>query len=110
MEQNWLEEIKLNNGQVLASVTGYSGEDDFYLMYKLIQELLAPEDITYGVDSMCVDGSFRKDGVLVRMSSECITDCCCFHYDPSSMSGEAVELVRAWIGSIVAELHRRKPV
>lgn len=109
MEQQWMKEIKLNNGQVLVSVTGYSGEDDFYLMYDVIKDLLKPEHITYGVDSMCVDGSFRKDDILVRMSSECITDQCCFHYDPTALSAEDGEKVRGWLDEIVEELHKRKP-
>lgn len=102
-------DIPLKNGQVLVSVTGYGGEDDFYAMYRVIQDLYAPEHITYGVDSMCVDGSFRKDGLLIRMSSECITDCCCFHYDPASMSESDVAKVRAWIDAIVTELRVRLP-
>ena len=105
-----IREIKLNNGQVLVSINGYGGEDDFYLMYKVIQDLYNPDHITYGVDSMCVDGSFRKDGLLVRMSSECITDCCCFHYDPTSMTEEDVSKIKGWIDAIVAELHARQPV
>lgn len=105
-----MREITLHNGQVLVSINGYSGEDDFYLMYQVIQDLLAPEHITYGVDSMCVDGSFRKDNLLVRMSSECITDFCCFHYDPSTMSDAEVEKVKGWLNTIVEELHQRKPL
>ena len=105
-----IKEIRLGNGQILVSVTGYGGEDDFYLMYGIIQTLLEPEHITYGVDSMCVDGSFRKDGLLVRMSSECITDCCCFHYDPAAMTDPDAAKVRGWIDAIVAELHRQKPL
>lgn len=104
-----LEEMKLKNGSVLVSVTGYSGEADFYAMYDIIKELLAPEHATYGVDSMCVDGSFRKDGILVRMSSECVTDCCCFHYDAGTMSVEDVAKVKGWINEVAAELHRRLP-
>lgn len=104
-----LQEIKLKNGSVLVSVTGYSGESDFYAMYDVIQALLSPEHITYGVDSMCVDGSFRKDRLLVRMSSECVTDCCCFHYDEKNLAPEDVEKIKGWIGEIVAELHRRLP-
>ena len=103
------EEIRLKNGSVLVSVTGYSGETDFYAMYDIIQELLAPEHITYGVDSMCVDGSFRKNGILVRMSSECVTDDCCFHYDEKSMTEAEIQTVQGWIARIVAELHRRLP-
>lgn len=108
MEQ--VREINLKNGQVLVSINGYGGEDDFYLMYQVIQDLYAPEHITYGVDSMCVDGSFRMDGILVRMSSECITDCCCLHYDPTGMTADEISKVRGWIDAIVAELHRRQPV
>ena len=104
-----LQEIRLKNGSVLVSITGYQGETDFYAMYDVIKELLEPEHITYGVDSMCVDGSFRKDGILVRMSSECITDCCCFHYDEKNLSPADVEKVKGWIAEIVAELHRRLP-
>ena len=103
------QDIKLKNGSVLVSVNGYSGESDFYAMYAVIQELLNPEHITYGVDSMCVDGSFQKDGILVRMSSECVTDDCCFHYDEANMTPEQVETVKAWITQIVTELHRRLP-
>lgn len=103
------QEIKLRNGDVLVSINGYSGEDDFYAMYAIIQELLQPEHITYGVDSMCVDGSFRKDGILVRMSSECVTDDCCFHYSPETMEPEEVEKVKVWIDQIVTELHNRIP-
>lgn len=106
----FIQEIKLKNGQLLLSVTGYSGEDDFYLMYHIIEELLQPEHITYGVDSMCVDGSFRKNGLLVRMSSECVTDQCCFHYDPTAMTAEEAAQVRSWIDAVAAELHKRKPV
>jgi hypothetical protein len=109
MTNQLFEEMALKNGQILLSVTGYSGEEDFYAMYAVIQELLQPEEATYGVDSMCVDGSFRKNGLLVRMSSECITDECCFHYDPSSMSEEEAAQVRAWLDAVVTELHARRP-
>ena len=33
------QDIQLKNGQVLVSVTGYSGEEDFYLMFDIIKEL-----------------------------------------------------------------------
>lgn len=103
------QEIKLKNGSVMVAISGYSGEEDFYAMYDVIKELLQPEHITYGVDSMCVDGSFRKGGILVRMSSECVTDDCCLHYDEANMPAEDVEKVKGWINEIVAELHKRLP-
>ena len=104
-----LQEIQLKNGSVLVSVTGYSGESDFYAMYDVIKELLQPEHITYGVDSMCVDGSFRKDGILVRMSSECVTDFCCFHYDAKNLTDAQIAQVKAWIEQITGELEKRLP-
>ncbi len=64
-----IQEMQLKNGSVLVSITGYCGETDFYAMYDIIKELLAPEHITYGVDSMCVDGSFRKDGTARVLAS-----------------------------------------
>lgn len=103
------QEIALKNGSVMVAITGYSGEDDFYAMYDIIKELLQPEHATYGVDSMCVDGSFRKNGILVRMSSECVTDDCCFHYDAANMKEEEISQVKAWIQQIVTELHHRLP-
>lgn len=103
------QEIKLKNGSVLVAITGYGGEEDFYAMYDVIRDLLQPEHITYGVDSMCVDGSFRKNGILVRMSSECVTDECCFHYDEANLPPEEVQQIKAWIHEIVTELHQRLP-
>ena len=108
MNKNWLESIQLKNRTTLVSILGYLGDEDFYAMYD-IKELLNPEHATYGVDSMCVDGSFRKDGLLVRMSSESAYDQCCFVYDPRQMSAEEVAKVQGWIDQVVAELHRRRP-
>ncbi len=104
-----IQEIKLKNGSVMVAITGYSGEEDFYAMYDIIKELLQPEHATYGVDSMCVDGSFRKNGILVRMSSECVTDDCCLHYDAANMPEEDIAQVKAWIDMIVSEMHKRLP-
>ncbi len=107
MLADWAEEIPLKNGSVLLSLNGYSGEEDFYRLFDLVKELLVPEEASFGVDSMCVDGSFRKDGLLVRMSSECVTDCCCFHYDAAAMTSEEVGLVRGWLEQIIGELKAR---
>lgn len=107
--ENALEYVPLKNGTVLVSVLGYLGDEDFYAMYDIILELLHPDSPTYGVDSMGIDGSFRKDGLLVRMSSESAYDQCCFVYDPRQMSAEEVSKVQGWIGQVVEELHRRRP-
>jgi hypothetical protein len=104
-----VKEIPLKNGQILVSINDYGGEEDFYCLFDIIKEQLNPEHATYGVDSMCVDGSFRKDGILVRMSSECVTDNCCFHYDPTTMTDAQVAQVKAWIDQLVTALREKKP-
>ena len=109
MNSEWIEEYRMNNGNVLLSVLDYLGDDDFYAMYAVIQDVIAPESITYGVDSMCVDGSFVKDGLLVRMSSESAFDQCCFLYDSKKITGADEEKVRGWIGAVVRELRARRP-
>jgi hypothetical protein len=43
------------------------------------------------------------------MSSECVTDCCCFHYDRANMAPEDVEKVKSWIAQVTEELHKRYP-
>lgn len=109
MNSNWFETYELKNGSVLVSILDYLGDEDFYAMYDIILELLKPDSPTYGVDSMGIDGSFKKDGLLVRMSSESAYDQCCFVYDPQSMTDAEVEKVKGWINDVVAELHKRRP-
>lgn len=109
MNPAWFETIELKNGSVLVSVLDYLGDEDFYAMYDIILELLHPDSPTYGVDSMGIDGSFKKDGLLVRMSSESAYDQCCFVYDPEKMTSSEIQKVQSWITTVVAELRVRRP-
>lgn len=109
MNENWYEIVELKNGSILVSVLDYLGDEDFYAMYDIILELLHPDSPTYGVDSMGIDGSFKKDGLLVRMSSESAYDQCCFVYDPATMTAEEVEKVKDWINQVVGTLRERRP-
>lgn len=109
MNSNWYEIYELKNGSVLVSILDYLGDEDFYAMYDIILEVLHPDSPTYGVDSMGIDGSFKKDGILVRMSSESAYDQCCFVYDPTKLSGEEVEKVKGWIDAVVGTLRQRRP-
>ncbi|MBR1780767.1 MAG: histidine kinase, partial [Oscillospiraceae bacterium] len=104
MNPEWIEEYRMNNGNVLLAVLDYLGDDDFYAMYDVILDVLHPDSPTYGVDSMCIDGSFIKDGLLVRMSSESAFDQCCFLYDSKKVSPEEEEKIKGWINDVVAEL------
>jgi hypothetical protein len=58
---------------------------------------------------MGIDGSFKKDGLLVRMSSESAYDQLCFVYDPTKMTEEEVTKVKGWINQVVTELRIRRP-
>ena len=66
----------MKRGAILVDVCGYTGEEDFYTMHKIIDEVIKPEDSGFSVDSMCIGGYFNKDGILVRTSSESPYDCC----------------------------------
>ena len=109
MNNNWYEIYELKNGSVLVSILDYLGDEDFYAMYDIILEVLQPDSPTYGVDSMGIDGSFKKDGILVRMSSESAYDQCCFVYDPGKLSDEEVDKVKGWIDAVVDTLRQRRP-
>ena len=109
MNDNWYEFYELRNGTILVSILDYLGDDDFYAMYDIILEVLNPDAPRFGVDSMGIDGSFEKDGLLVRMSSESAYDQCCFVYDPTTMSDEDVEKIKQWIDLVVGTLRQRRP-
>ena len=98
----------LKDGSVLVTANGFFGEDDFYAMYDLIKEIVSPDHITFGVDSMCVDGSFRKGDLLVRISSESAYDYACFLYDPAPLSETDLDQIKGWIEQIVSRLNETR--
>ena len=99
----------MKKGALLIDVLGYSGEEDFYAMHKIIDEIVQPEDSGFSVDSMCVGGFFNKDGILVRTSSESPYDGLSFFYEPQKISAEDVHKVEKWIDAVVSELLVRLP-
>lgn len=105
---SYLTSYEMKGGSILATLDGYSGEEDFYAMYEIIKELVEPDHITFGVDSMCVDGSFRKDGILVRISSESAFDYACFFYEPQKMSEEERARAEGWMEAIAEKLHETR--
>lgn len=84
----------MKRGAILVDVCGYTGEEDFYAMHKIIDEVIKPEDSGFSVDSMCIGGYFNKDGILVRTSSESPYDGLSFFYEPAKMSAEDVKKSR----------------
>ena len=99
---------QLKNNTVLITANGYRGEDDFYAMYDLIKEIVQPDSITFGVDSMCVDGSFRKDNILIRISSESAFDFCCFLYDAGSLNDAQLAKAEDWITQVTDRLNETR--
>ena len=81
----------MKRGAILVDVCGYTGEEDFYAMHKIIDEVIKPEDSGFSVDSMCIGGYFNKDGILVRTSSESPYDGLSFFYEPAKMSEKDVK-------------------
>ncbi len=92
-------------GGTLVIVNGYRGEKDFYRMHDIINKLLAPETSGFSVDAMCVGGYFRKNNLLIRTSSESPYDYISFYYDPAAMTEEELVMIRAWIDTVVDEMH-----
>ena len=87
----------MKRGAILVDVCGYSGEEDFYAMHKIIDEVIKPEDSGFSVDSMCIGGSESPyDGLS-------------FFYEPAKMSAEDVKKIEDWIETVVKELHARLP-
>jgi hypothetical protein len=98
----------MKRGNVLVTVNGFLGEEDFYLLHKSAIEIMEPEDAGYSVDSMCIGGYLKKDGILLRASSECPYDTCCFFYDASSLSEGQLTKVENWISAIAVKMNETK--
>ncbi len=71
MNKNWLESIQLKKwNHAGVHSWGTWAMKTFTRCMTSFWNCSIPAPPTYGVDSMGIDGSFRKDGLLVRMSSE----------------------------------------
>lgn len=99
----------MKRGALLVNINGYSGEEDFYAMHRIIDEIVQPDDSGFSVDAMCVGGFFNKEGILVRTSSESPYDGLSFFYEPQKMSEADAKKVEVWINAVVTELHTRRP-
>lgn len=107
---NYTDTYPMKRGNVLVTVNGYFGEEDFYLMHKIICDELNPDDAGYSVDSMCIGGYMKKDGILLKTSSECPYDTCCFFYEKDKLSEEEAQKVESWIYTVVSKMHELKEV
>lgn len=95
----------MKRGNVLVTVNGFFGEEDFYLLHKTAVEILEPDDSGYSVDSMCIGGFLKKEGILLRTSSECPYDTCCFFYNENELDDAGREKVTSWINGVVDRLY-----
>ena len=101
-------EYKMKKGLVLITADGYLGDEDSYLIQDVIKEVLHPDSITYGVDSLGATGSFVKDGITVRMSSESPFDACCFDYKENDLTDEQKATLSSWLELVMEKVHEKK--
>ena len=94
----------LKNGSVLVELEGLGGESDFYSVFERMNEVIKPDFSRDSVDSLCVMGTFRKDGISVRMSSEGINEWVSFQYDAAALSDEDNTKVTGWLEALAAAL------
>lgn len=102
-----IKEHELANGQIMAEIIGYGGDADFYTVYDLVEKLIQPEAQRTTIDSLCVGGSFRRDGISVRMSSEGITENFSFVFSAAGLAPQELEKLRGWLGAVAAALPER---
>ena len=98
----------MKRGNVLVTVNGFFGEEDFYLIHQAAIETISPDDAGYSVDSMCIGGYLKKDGILIRTSSECPYDSCCFFYNEQELNDQQIHQVQEWIYAIVCKMQEMK--
>ena len=94
----------LKRGDVLVSIDGFSGEENYMKLYEIMKSVLAPDEIDYSADSLGIGGFIRKDGLLLKSGSDCPWDCCCFMYDPRGLTDVEVNTIKDWITQIVNNL------
>ena len=94
----------LKNGSVLVELEGLGGEADFYRVFDHMNQVIKPDASRDSVDSLCVMGTFRKDGISVRMSSEGINEWVSFQYDAAALSDEDNAKVARWLDELAAAL------
>ena len=56
----------MKRGAILVDVCGYTGEEDFYAMHKIIDEVIKPEDSGFSVDS-CVSAAILIKTVFLSV-------------------------------------------
>ena len=52
----------------------------------------------------------KKDGILLKTSSECPYDTCCFFYEKDKLSEEEAQKGESWIYTVVSKMHELKEV
>lgn len=100
-------ETQLNGGKIMAEIDGYGGDADFYTVYGLVESLIKPQAQRTTIDSLCVGGSFNRDGITVRMSSEGITENFAFVFDSGALDAQELEKLRGWLRLVADALPER---
>ena len=56
----------MKRGAILVDVCGYTGEEEFYAMHKIIDEVIKPEDSGFSVDP-CVSAAILIKTVFLSV-------------------------------------------
>lgn len=102
-----IKETVMENGSILVELEGYGGDADFFRIFDLVNSVLEPETSRTSIDSLCAMGTFRKDGIPVRMSSEGLTENVSFIYDASELDRAQLAKVRSWFKLLEIALRER---
>ena len=54
----------MKRGAILVDVCGYTGEEDFYAMHKIIDEVIKPEDSGFSVAAILIKTVFLSVPVV----------------------------------------------
>jgi hypothetical protein len=101
----------LDNGLVMLGFPGYRSYEEFMTIYDIIGRVIAPDSMSYSVDSLCIMGNFRKDGILIKMSDEGITEneSIFFFYNRNDLTEADSDKIEAWALQVAQELQRVAP-
>ena len=98
------EKIAQKNGTVLVPLYSFEeGEESFEKLHAALLKIIEPDDAGYSVDSLCIGGYLKKDGILLKTSSTCPYDCCCLVYQPNELTKDQTQMLEGWIAQLTSD-------
>lgn len=99
-EKSSLVKTELDSGFNMIEFHGYTSYEDFMLIYDKIKQIIEPDEMSYSVDSLCIMGSIRKDGILMRMSNEGISEYVSIFYNKNAVVDADRDKIENWAEQI----------